>query len=180
MEQIGFHWRDFHEFFMSIFRKCYEEIQVSLISDKNNGYFIWRRVWIYVIISLTFLKWEIFCTKVAEKVKTHFFFKSCRLWGNVAKYDTARQAMDDNTEHALCVVGNKGYRDILRIGNTSCFCSATTATRTCIIVTFMRELHVFFFCLCQPFSFSLHMYGLYFFCLLFLWMSGESSMKKRQ
>jgi len=36
-----------------------------------------------------FLKWEMFQTKVVEKLKTHilcsvtFFFKSCRLWDNV-------------------------------------------------------------------------------------------------
>ena len=59
------------------------------------------------------------------------------------KYDTARQAMDDNTEHALCVLDDKGYRDTLRICNTSCFCPATT-TRTRVVVTFIRVLLVFF------------------------------------
>ena len=43
-----------------------------------------------------------FQTKVVEKIKTHilcsitFFRKSCRLWDNVEKYGTARQATDDN------------------------------------------------------------------------------------
>jgi hypothetical protein len=40
--------------------------------------------------------------KVVEKIKAHilfsvtFFRKSCRLWDNVKKYGTARQATDDN------------------------------------------------------------------------------------
>jgi len=61
---------DFHEIsYLSTFRKCVEENQVSLKSDKNSRYFIWRRMWIYVVISLTFLKWERFCIKAVEKVK---------------------------------------------------------------------------------------------------------------
>jgi hypothetical protein len=53
------------------------------------------------------LEWEMFQTKVVEKIKTHilcsviFFKKSCRLWDNVEKYGRARQATHDNTEHAL-------------------------------------------------------------------------------
>ena len=38
--KLDFHWTDFHEIsYLSIFRKSVEEIQVSLKSDKNNGYF---------------------------------------------------------------------------------------------------------------------------------------------
>jgi hypothetical protein len=43
-----------------------------------------------------------FETKVVEKIKARFMFsnffsrKSCRLWDNVEKYGTARQATDDN------------------------------------------------------------------------------------
>jgi hypothetical protein len=49
-----------------------------------------------------FLKWEVFQTKVVEKIKTHilclitFFRKSCRLWDNVEKFGGAREATDDN------------------------------------------------------------------------------------
>ena len=39
MEQLGTHWTDFYEIlYLSIFRKFVEEIQVSLNSDKSNGY----------------------------------------------------------------------------------------------------------------------------------------------
>jgi hypothetical protein len=39
MEQLGFHSTDFHEiWYLNIFRKSVEKIQVSLKSDKNNGY----------------------------------------------------------------------------------------------------------------------------------------------
>jgi hypothetical protein len=40
MEQHGAHWADFHEiWYLRIFRKSAEKIQVSLKSEKNNGYF---------------------------------------------------------------------------------------------------------------------------------------------
>jgi hypothetical protein len=49
-----------------------------------------------------FSEWEMFQTKVVEKIKTHFMFnnffsrKSCRVSDIVEKYGTARQATDDN------------------------------------------------------------------------------------
>jgi hypothetical protein len=40
MEQLGSHWAEFHEIlYLGIFPKSVEKIQVSLKSDKNNGYF---------------------------------------------------------------------------------------------------------------------------------------------
>jgi len=35
-----------------------------------------------------------------------FFWKSCRLWDNVEKYDTARHGRDDNMAHTLCLLDN--------------------------------------------------------------------------
>jgi len=55
------------------------------------------------------LEWEMFQTKVVEKIKTHilcsitFFLKSCRLWDNVEKYGRAGLATD-NMAHALCML----------------------------------------------------------------------------
>jgi len=43
MEQLGSQWKDFQEiWYLSIFRKSVTKIKVSLKSDKNNGYFMWR------------------------------------------------------------------------------------------------------------------------------------------
>jgi hypothetical protein len=61
MEQLGSHWRilwnlivnGFYEiWYLSIFRKFVDKIQVSLKSDKNNGYFTWKPMYIYDNISL--------------------------------------------------------------------------------------------------------------------------------
>ena len=43
IEQFGSHWTHFNEiWYLRIFRKSVEKIQVWLKSDKNNGYFTWR------------------------------------------------------------------------------------------------------------------------------------------
>ena len=45
IEQLRSHWTNFHQiWYLSIFRKSLEKIQVSLKSGKNNGYFWWRHV----------------------------------------------------------------------------------------------------------------------------------------
>jgi hypothetical protein len=60
-----------------------------------------------------FLGWEIFQTKVIEKMKTHglysviFYRKSYRLWESVEKYGIPGRATHNNNEvHAHCVLDN--------------------------------------------------------------------------
>ena len=63
-----------------------------------------------------FLEWEMFQTKIVEKIKTHIlcsatiFLKSYRLWDNVAKYCRAGQAIDENMVHAHCMLDTKDYK----------------------------------------------------------------------
>jgi hypothetical protein len=53
MEQLGYNSKDFHEiWYLSIFRKTVEKIQVSLNSDKNNWYFTGPPIYIFDHISL--------------------------------------------------------------------------------------------------------------------------------
>jgi len=50
MEQIGCRWTDFDEIlYLNIFRNSVEKIRVSLTSNKNNSYFTWRSVHIFII-----------------------------------------------------------------------------------------------------------------------------------
>jgi hypothetical protein len=102
MEQLGSHDTSFDEVFIFelLFpRKSADEVQVSLKSVKNNGYFICRRFLIYDNISLNS---EMFQIKVVEKIKTHilysltFFWKTCAIWDHVEIHGTAREAADDN------------------------------------------------------------------------------------
>ena len=54
MKQLGSHSKDFHEiWYLHIFRKSVEKIQVLLKSDKNNGYLTWRQIYIFEHISLS-------------------------------------------------------------------------------------------------------------------------------
>jgi hypothetical protein len=55
MEQLGPHWRDFHEiWYLLTFRKTAKKIQVSLKSDKNSGYFKRRPIYIFDHVSLSY------------------------------------------------------------------------------------------------------------------------------
>ena len=146
MERLGFHWTNFHEiWYLSVFRKPVENIQVSLKSHKKNGYFTWRPIlhfWSYLAHS--FLEWEMFQTKVVEKIKTHFVFnnfffrKSYRFWDYVGKYSRAGQATDDNA-HAYFMLDTEGYNHTLRICNTYRFSTATVDSRTRLNVTFIVQ-----------------------------------------
>jgi hypothetical protein len=53
-------------------------------------------------------------------------------------YSQTGYRLQYNTEHALCMLGNEGYRHTLRIWNNYCFTTATMVTRTRLNVT----LHV--------------------------------------
>jgi len=54
VEYLGSHSTDFHDiWYLSIFQNSVEKIHVSLKSDKNNGYFTWRPVYIYENIVLS-------------------------------------------------------------------------------------------------------------------------------
>jgi hypothetical protein len=53
MKQLGSRWMDFHKiWYLIIFRKTVDKIQVSLKQDKNNGHFPWRPLDILDRISL--------------------------------------------------------------------------------------------------------------------------------
>jgi hypothetical protein len=57
MQNLGSHRTDFLEiWYLNIFRKIVEKIQVSLKSDKNNGYFTRRPLHIFIISRLFFLR----------------------------------------------------------------------------------------------------------------------------
>jgi len=71
MEQLGSHWKDFHEIWhFSIFRKSIEKIQVSLKSARNNKHFTWSPIRIFLsYLAHFFLEREMFQTRFKKKSK---------------------------------------------------------------------------------------------------------------
>ena len=102
------------------FSKSFEKIQVSLKSDKNNGQFTWRPVYIYDCL----VEWEMFRTTKSEHIlcsTASFHRKSCRLWDNVEKYCGAGQTTwQYNPAHAHCTLDNWCYTHTPRICNSYC------------------------------------------------------------
>jgi hypothetical protein len=74
MEQLGTHWTDFHYIWhLSVFRKSVKKIQVSLKSDKNNGYFTWRPIYIFCLSRSVLLRTRNVSDKSCrENQNTHF------------------------------------------------------------------------------------------------------------
>ena len=69
MEQHGSHWADFHEiWYLSIFRKCAQKIQVPLKSDKTLHE---DQFTLLSYLAGLFLEWEMFHKEVLEKIETH-------------------------------------------------------------------------------------------------------------
>jgi hypothetical protein len=78
--------------YLNVFRKSVETPQVSLKSDKDNGHYTWRPIYILDHISLS-SSWNEKCFRQScrQNQNTHFMFnkffrESCRLWDNVEKY----------------------------------------------------------------------------------------------
>ena len=104
MQQLGSHYKDFHEiWYLRIFLNSVEKNRVSLKYDMKTNVHLWY-------LAQFFLEWEMFGTKVVEKFETHilssitFFKKLWRLWDNAEKCCRARHATDDNMAHSLCML----------------------------------------------------------------------------
>jgi hypothetical protein len=104
----GFSWSLIFEYFQESVKK----IQVSLKSDKNNGYFTWKPMYTFYHICLS-LEWEMLQRKVVEKISTHILCsitrlfpsqKLCHLRDNGEKCARARHVTNDNMVHVHCML----------------------------------------------------------------------------
>jgi hypothetical protein len=139
----GFSWNLKFEYFSKR-----RKFKFHLKSDKNSGYFTGSPIHIFLsYLAQFFLGWEMFQTKVAEKIKTHiwnsvtFFSKSRRLWENVVKYCRAGQATDGNLSRVHCRLDTYDYKHTLIICNAYCFSTATVVAWTRVNVTLYVLVH---------------------------------------
>ena len=141
--QLGSYWTDFHKiwYWSIFFRNVVGKIQVWFKYDNNNEYFTWRTIHIFWShLAQFFVEWEMFQTKVVEKIKTNilcsvtFFRKSYRLWDNVR----ARQVTDDNIMQRLriaCRITKSTNTHTMRICDICCFSTAAMVAGTCLDAT---------------------------------------------
>ena len=109
-EELGSQFRDFHEIWhLSIFRRTFDTVQLSLKSDNNTQYFTWRPIYCTFMVTarLILLRMRNSLDKNCRENQTYvscwitlFPWNSYRLWDNVEKYYRAGQTTDDNTPHA--------------------------------------------------------------------------------
>jgi hypothetical protein len=65
------------------FKNTAEKIQISLKSDNNKWCSTWPIIRFWSYLAHFFLEWEMFRTKVVEKIKTHFIFNNFFFWKTV-------------------------------------------------------------------------------------------------
>jgi hypothetical protein len=132
--------------YLRICRKSVEKIQVSLKSDKNNGYFTWRLIYIFYHFSLIFVRMRNDSDKIVEKIKTHILYsvtlfrKSSRLWDmwkNMVERDRPQMTLQ-----RVCIAC-RIHKPSLRIYNTLLFhCNIVdTKAPQCYVI---RTLSVLF------------------------------------
>jgi hypothetical protein len=118
------HWTDFHKiWYLNIFLKSFEKIQVSLKSDKNNGYF--KLIPIYVFDHMSLIS---SCNEKCLRLElyrkntfyVHYFFpkKFEIMW---EKRSRPREVTDYNKAHAHFTLGTLGCKHRFGICNTHAF-----------------------------------------------------------
>jgi hypothetical protein len=118
-KQLDSHWKDFDEiWYLGFFLQPVSKNQVLLKSDKNNGFFTWRRFTFMNISRLILLRTRNVTDKWAEWIKIHILYSitcsrnSCCLWDNVDKYCRARgHKWRHNMTHARLMLVKQGYTD---------------------------------------------------------------------
>ena len=89
-KKLGSQCTDYHELWNLSFRKSVEKIRVSSKSEKNNGYFTWRSVCIFIISRSDLLRIGNVSNKIVEKIKTHIL-RSVTFFENPAVYEIMRK-----------------------------------------------------------------------------------------
>ena len=154
MEQLGFHWTDFHEiWYLMIFRKFVEKYQLSWNGTRITGtlhedqytFFIISRSFILIMINVS-------DNNCWENKNTHFYIQFflrrwCHLWDNVEIYCRAGQGADDDMAHAHFILYNQEYRHTHKC-ISYCFSTAKMFTWTRLNVT------LYVLCLSRPSSLS--------------------------
>ena len=143
MEQLGFHWKDFFEtWFLSIFRKTVEKIQVSLKSDNNNGTVRNKRCTVLIISGSSLIKMRTLSDKSCrENHNSHFMFffvknraVSETMWKNIVQ--PGRPQSTVWSMRIECRITKA--TDTLKQCNTHCLSTATEVSGTRVIVTLNR------------------------------------------
>ena len=144
VENFGFKWKCFYEiWYLCIFRKSVEKIQVSLKSDKNNGYFTWRPVHIFDHISLH-SSWNVkhFRQNCREYQTTHIIFKTSfpKIVPFMRKYCNMLQSRTGHRwKYGACALHSGCLmlqtHNTLSTYSTYCFSKATMIAQTRLHVT---------------------------------------------
>ena len=137
-DQLGYNCTDLYEFWnWSIFRKFVQVIQVRLQSEKNNGCFTWRPMYIYIIYCSILLG-------MRQKLFLNFCDENCAVCENIWKNQTGYRRQY-KTGHAQCMSCNKATDTHPEYAiPIYCFSTAKVVMQTRLKFTFTLILPVLF------------------------------------
>jgi hypothetical protein len=142
MEQLGSHWTEFNKiWYLSIFQKLVEKIQISFKSDNNNGALHGKQYTFLIISRLLFLRMRKVSEKIWREIKIHILYSIFFFFENFAGYEIKRKntAEPDRPQMTIWLmriawcIHKSTNRHSLR--NTYCFSTAIMVTRTGLNVT---------------------------------------------
>ena len=150
VEQIGSHCTDFHEiWYWGIFQKSVKKIQLSLKSDKNNGY-MKTNIHFRLYLAHFFLEWEMLQTEFVDKIRRH---RLCTLtfrklysleiiWKNIVEAGKPQRTIWHMC--IVCWIPKATNKCTLRICNAYCFSTET-------VVAWKSQCHIVIHCthLCE-------------------------------
>jgi hypothetical protein len=121
--------RIFMKFYiLSVFQKSVEKIKFSLKSDKNNGRFSWRSMYIFIVSRSGLLRMRNISVYV-ENIRTHVLCSIPVLFFKSYLYEIMWKITDYTMVHAHYMLDTKVYKYTLRICNTYCSSTATMHER---------------------------------------------------
>jgi len=120
--------------YLRIFRKSVERIQVSLKYDKNNEYFTWRFMYTHEVSRCIFHGMRNVYKNAVYKIKTHILcsvtvFENRAVFQTMEKSCRGGQATNNNMTYAHFMLDTWGNKHILRICNTFCLSTSIMVTQ---------------------------------------------------
>jgi hypothetical protein len=118
------------------FSKCFRKVQAELKSDKHNGYFTWRPINTFFIVS----RWVLLRIKnilhISYRENQNTFLYSIFFFLKSGLYEIMwKNTVQRGRPYVHWMLDTYGCRHTLRISNTYCFSTASMVTRKRLNVT---------------------------------------------
>jgi hypothetical protein len=163
MEHLGYHWTDIHEIVQWVtFRKSVEEFQMPLTSDKDDGYFKWRPLYILGNIFFNTSNNVNRFRQIFRRNLTHIwnaFYRKLRFFDVTTSYNSVDRAAwlgKVTSQRHACRTGNKMAASTVAMAtekkqrcHVNVFSGTVVNWTCCVFVVYMKDPSVATHCIWQ-------------------------------